>query len=168
MTALVVRAFEPRDADAVSRVVKAAFGGGEEAALIETLRRENDMVCEFVATTRSDTIGHIAFSRLQVRSDSEVRRAVALAPLAVAPAHQRSGVGKALTQFALSALREAGEEVVVVLGHPNYYGALGFSALLAKLLDAPYSGNAFMVLELRAGALAGARWKVTYARAFSA
>ena len=102
-----------------------------------------------------------------MQSGGKGLRAVALAPLAVAPAHQRSGVGKTLTRFALSALREAGEEVVVVLGHPNYYRALGFSALLAKLLEAPYSGDAFMALELKAGALAGSRWKATYARAFS-
>lgn len=167
MPTLVVRAFEPSDAGAVSRLVKAAFGGDSEVALIETLRRESDMVCEFVAATPSDVIGHVAFSRLTVQCDSAALRAVALAPLAVAPAHQRSGVGKALTRFALGALSVAHEEVVVVLGHPNYYRAFGFSALLAKLLNAPYSGDAFMALELRAGALVGARWKVTYARAFS-
>lgn len=167
MPPFVVRAFEPSDAGAVSRVVKAAFGADGEVALIETLRRESDMVCEFVAATPSGVIGHVAFSRLLMQSDGAALRAVALAPLAVAPAHQRSGVGKALTHFALCALREAQEEVVVVLGHPNYYRAFGFSALLAKLLEAPYSGDAFMALELRAGALAGGRWKVSYARAFS-
>ncbi len=167
MTLFAVRAFEQSDTGAVSRLVKAAFGGDGEVALIETLRREGEMVCEFVAATPSEVVGHIAFSRLSMQSGGKGLRAVALAPLAVAPAHQRSGVGKTLTRFALSALREAEEEVVVVLGHPNYYRALGFSALLAKLLDAPYSGDAFMALELRAGALAGARWKITYARAFS-
>lgn len=167
MTGIVVRPFEWADAGAVSRIVKGAFGGDGEVALIETLRRESDMVCEFVAATPSELIGHVAFSRLSMQCDGASLRAVALAPLAVAPAHQRSGVGKTLTRFALSALREANEEVVVVLGHPNYYRALDFSALLAKLLEAPYSGDAFMALELRAGALAGGRWKVEYARAFS-
>ncbi len=167
MAPFVVRAFEPSDAVAVSRVVKTAFGGDAEVALIETLRRESDMVCEFVAATPTDVIGHIAFSRLVMQCDGASLRAVALAPLAVAPAHQRSGVGKALTRFALRALAEAQEDVVVVLGHPSYYRVFGFSALLAKLLEAPYSGDAFMALELRAGALAGGRWKVKYARAFS-
>jgi putative acetyltransferase len=167
MPPFVFRAFEPSDAGAVSCVVKAAFGSDREVALIETLRRESDMVCEFVAATPSELIGHVAFSRLSMQCDGASLRAVALAPLAVAPAHQRSGVGKTLTRFALSALREAREEVVLVLGHPNYYRVFGFSPLLAKLLEAPYSGDAFMALELRPGALASMRWKVTYARAFS-
>lgn len=167
MPVFTVRKFDAHDVDAVACVVSAAFGGAGEVALIETLRRESDMVCEYVAETSSGVIGHIAFSRLSLEGNGERRRAVALAPLAVAPEHQRSGAGKALTRFALDALKQAGEEVVVVLGHPKYYRAFGFSALLAKLLDAPYAGDAFMALELRPGALAGARWKVTYAHAFS-
>jgi putative acetyltransferase len=63
-------------------------------------------------------------------------------------------------------LRDEGEDLAVVLGHPAYYPRFGFSSLLAKLLDAPYAGEAFMALELRPGVLAALRWRVAYPRAF--
>lgn len=161
-----IRPYGALDAPGVSLVVEAAFGTRGEVDLIETLRSDGDMVCEFVAATPTQVVGHIAFSQLQLKGDHPLR-AAALAPLAVAPVHQRSGVGQALTRFALMELRARGEDVVVVLGHPNYYRRFGFSSLLAKLLDAPYAGEAFMALELAPGALGGSRWNVTYARAFS-
>jgi predicted N-acetyltransferase YhbS len=55
----------------------------------------------------------------------------------------------------------------VVLGHPSYYPRFGFSALLAKLLEAPYSGDSFMALELKPGSINGLKWHVAYPRAFA-
>jgi len=167
MTDLVFRLSTPGDACAISSVVTAAFGGPSEAILIETLRRDGDMLHEFVATSQSQVIAHIAFSRLELHHASATLRAAALAPLAVEPVHQRAGAGTALTRYALEALRRLGQQVVVVLGHPAYYPRFGFSALRAKSLDAPYGGPSFMVLELSPGALAENRWKVAYPPAFT-
>ena len=47
-----------------------------------------------------------------------------LGPLAVAPSHQRSGVGSALMHEGLARVREP----VVLLGHPDYYARFGFHA----------------------------------------
>jgi putative acetyltransferase len=44
-------------------------------------------------------------------------------------------------------------EAVVVVGWPEYYPRFGFTAEAAQTLSAPFSGPAFMVLELRPGAL---------------
>lgn len=55
----------------------------------------------------------------------------------------------------------------MVLGHPEYYPRFGFSAKLAENLHGPYSGEAWMALELREGALNGVRGTVRYAEAFS-
>ncbi len=162
-----IRPFADPDTAGVASVVGAAFGPGGEVKHIETLRRNGDMVCEFVAVTPSQIVGHIAFSRLQMQKHGTSLRATALAPLAVAPACQRSGIGQALTRLAVGELRATLEDVVVVLGHPNYYRRFGFSSLLAKLLDSPYAGEAFMALELTPGALGNMRWNVTYPGAFS-
>jgi putative acetyltransferase len=70
-------------------------------------------------------------------------------------------------RHSLEELRAGGEDLVVVLGHPAYYARVGFSSLLAKLLDAPYAGEAFMARELRPGALGDFKWKVAYPPAFS-
>ena len=47
---------------------------------------------------------------------------------------------------------------MVVLGHPRF----GFSAQLAGRLEAPFSGPAFMALELVPGALAEVSGEVRY------
>jgi putative acetyltransferase len=154
------------DDTAIADLLKAAFRGPDEAALVERLRKDGDMVAEFVALDLGEVVGHIAFSRLEVQSASVVLRAVALAPLAVVPARQRRAIGDALTRHALDRLRDEGEDLAVVLGHPAYYPRFGFSSLLAKLLEAPYSGEAFMALELKPGVLAALRWRVAYPRAF--
>jgi len=156
------------DDRAIAEVVAAAFGGDEEAKLIERLRQDGEMLCEWVATTDDcRLVGHIAFSTLVARHGSQSLRAAALAPLAVAPAVQRRGIGDRLTRDGLEALRHQGIELVVVLGHPSYYPRFGFSALRAKLLEAPYCGDSFMALELTPRALAGVTWSVLYPRAFS-
>jgi putative acetyltransferase len=56
---------------------------------------------------------------------------------------------------------EAGHRIVVVLGHPDYYPRFGFSAKLAERLRAPFSGPAFMALELP-GALSDIAGEVRY------
>jgi putative acetyltransferase len=163
----MIRERVPGDDAAIAAVVTAAFGGPDEAKLVQALRGDGDMVCELVAAEGgTDIAGHIAFSRLDARAGSRTLRAAALAPLAVAPDRQRHGIGDALTRHALVHLRAVGWELAVVLGHPAYYPRFGFSPLLAKLLDAPYSGASFMALELAPGAIASRRWTVVYPRAF--
>jgi putative acetyltransferase len=53
-----------------------------------------------------------------------------------------------------------------MLGHPDYYSRFGFSATSARHLEAPFSGDAFMALELRNGALDGSAGRVVYPPAF--
>jgi putative acetyltransferase len=165
-TNIKIRLRVSTDDAAIAAVVTAAFGGPDEATLIAQLRTDGDMVAEFVALDAAAVVGHIAFSRLDVRAGSEALRTVALAPVAVAPGHQQQGIGGALIRHAHTCLRDEGEDLVVVLGHPAYYPQFGFSSLLAKLLDAPYAGEAFMALELKPGVLGALKWRVTYPRAF--
>jgi putative acetyltransferase len=63
-------------------------------------------------------------------------------------------------------VRDRGYEAVIVLGHPDYYSRFGFSASLTASLVAPFSGKAFMGLELVPGSLSGSRGSVTYPDAF--
>jgi putative acetyltransferase len=51
---------------------------------------------------------------------------------------------------------------VIVVGHPDFYPRFGFSAKLAERLASPYSGPAFMALELTPGALDGVEGEVRY------
>src|SRR5262249_9351273 len=94
--------------------------------------------------------------------------AAALAPLSVRPEHQKKGVGSALIQAGITACNARGLAGIVVLGHPKLYRRFGFSAAAARSLRAPFSGDAFMALELRPGGLVGMPETVRYADAFDA
>jgi putative acetyltransferase len=85
--------------------------------------------------------------------------------VAVHPLHQRRGVGAALIRHGLAECRAKGIAAVLVLGHPEYYPHFGFSAAAASRLDAPFSGPAFMAIELTPGVLRRGG-SVRYAAAF--
>ncbi len=111
-------------------------------------------------------VGHILLSWLPTVMDGRVVKALALAPMAVRPGLQKQGIGGRLIAAALQEARDAGAEAVIVLGHPDYYPRFGFSAALARNLASPFSGEAFMALELVPGALVGERGSVSYPAAF--
>ncbi|MDX1485599.1 MAG: N-acetyltransferase, partial [Alphaproteobacteria bacterium] len=146
---------------------RAAFGGEEEAQLVDRLRRAGLVIAALVAAEDGEVVGHILLSDLWVETDTGgVVRTAALAPMAVAPDRQRRGIGSRLVDAGLQACRDAGIELVVVLGHPGYYPRFGFSAARARHLRAPFSGPAFMALELTPGVLDGVRATVRYPDAF--
>jgi putative acetyltransferase len=98
--------------------------------------------------------------------DGRAVKALALAPMAVRPGLQKQGIGGRLIAAALDEARAVGAEAVIVLGHPDYYPRFGFSAALARNLASPFSGEAFMALELLPGALTGKQGSVSYPMAF--
>lgn len=102
-----------------------------------------------VAEDRTEVIGHILFSAVHIRG-AESLSARILAPLAVAPSHQRSGIGRQLVTAGLDALRARGVDAVFVLGDPAYYTRFGFSR--QHRVQAPYPlryPEAWMALCLR-------------------
>ena len=153
------------DAAAIRAVLKAAFGGAAEAELVERLRADNDLVLALVAVDADGPVGHLAFPRLTVAtSDGEVA-AVGLAPLAVAPAHQRRGIGSALARTGLDMLAASRETLVFVLGEPDYYARFGFDAAAGADYSSTYAGPYFMALRLAAHA--PRRGAVRYPQAFA-
>ena len=103
---------------------------------------------------------------LRAEMDGRTIRAAALAPMAVQPDLQNQGIGSKLVEEGLKVVRERAFDGVIVLGHSAYYPRFGFSAELARRLAAPFSGEAFMALELVPGALDGSMGSVSYPAAF--
>ncbi len=163
---VVIREREPADDEAIRRLNGAAFGGPIEGRIIEELREARLAVIELVAVEADEIVGHILFSALKVTFGEELMPTLALAPMAVLPGRQRRGIGSELIHHGLALARQREWWAVIVLGHPAYYPRFGFSAALAKPLAAPYSGEAFMALELVPGALSGADGRVVYPPAF--
>jgi len=165
---LVIRDETRSDHAAIREVIQRAFGGDAEAILVDRLREDEVVVASLVAEEHGKIAGHILFSELHLETSRGRIPAVSLAPVSVLPAQQRSGIGSALVRAGLEACRSRGISVVAVLGHPEYYPRFGFSAALAARLHGPYSGNAWMALELVPGALHAVNTRVRYPAAFEA
>ena len=159
---MTVRAEAAEDVASIRLVNENAFGRADEADLTENLRAEGAVLCWLVAEDHGRIVGHILFSRMWV----EKTAAVALAPMAVLTEYQRCGVGSLLVRGGLDLMRERGEQIVIVLGHPEYYPRFGFSVEKARGLESPFPAEAYMALELEPGALAGVKGKVRYAASF--
>ena len=161
-----IRAAAPADFESIRHVNRAAFGREDEGALVDRIRGDGDAIVELIAVDAGDTVGHILFGPRAIDGpDGKAVPATAPAPVPVRPSHQHRGAGAALIQHGLEACRARDAAAVIVLGHPDYYPRFGFSAAAASHLRAPFSGPAFMALELSPGALRGAR-NVRYAAAF--
>jgi putative acetyltransferase len=152
---ITIRAEQPEDRKLVADVHRRAFGRDAEARLVDQLHADQEVIVSLVAIINGQIVGHALFSRLPIETAAGEIAAAALGPLAVLPEWQRRGIGSALVWRGIGDCRARGRAAVVVLGHPTYYPRFGFSAALAARLHAPYSGEAFMALELIPGALAG-------------
>ena len=140
------------DAAAVARVVEAAFGRPDELRMVEAVRASPGFVPElaFVADDAGAVVGHVMLSWVGLVGSEQ--RLLELAPLAVAPARQREGIGSALARAALAAADARGEPLVLVLGDPRYYVRFGFrrSDTLGIEPPAPAWHAAFMAAPLAA------------------
>lgn len=87
------------------------------------------------------------------------RDALLLGPLAVHPDCRNRGIGTTLVRRAIARARLAGHAAILLVGDLAYYGRFGFSAASTGELWMPgrYERERLLALELRPGALAGAR-----------
>ncbi len=154
---LTVRPETPEDIDPIHYVNEQAFGQEEEAEIVAKLRDRAALTVSLVASQENEVVGHIAFSPAAIELESLSFEAVTLAPMAVLPAYQKQGIGGQLIRAGLEECRSLGYEVVVVLGHPTYYPRFGFVPAKPKGITCEFEvpEEAFMVLELREGALTG-------------
>ena len=161
-----VRPETPDDQAAVHEINESAFGGPDEARLVERLRARARPLASLVAESGA-IVGHILFT--PVTLDGFAGLLMGLAPMAVKPELQRRGVGSALVAAGLRACKSLGSAALVVLGHPEYYPRFGFIPAARFGLRCEYHvvPEAFMILELRPNALAGAGGTVRYHRAFA-
>lgn len=158
---LRIRAARDSDYAAIGHLLRNAFGQDGEARLVEALRADGDVVIELVAADGGAIVGHVLLSRMRAQF-----RALGLAPLAVAPARQREGIGAALVGAAIERARVAKWDGIFLLGEPAYYVRFGFRADAARAFENPYAGSHFMLLPL-VSPLPAASGAIEYPAAFS-
>ncbi|MGB3301473.1 MAG: N-acetyltransferase [Gordonia sp. (in: high G+C Gram-positive bacteria)] len=146
----VVRPERPADIASIRAVNIAAFPTADEAVLVDALRADvaawiNGL--SYVAERDGVVIGHALLTRSLV----DATPVLALAPCAVVPELQGTGVGTAVISALLQAARDRGaEQTVVVLGHAAYYPRFGFTPASRFGIAAPFDvpDDAFMAMTL--------------------
>lgn len=126
-----------------------AAEGAEEGALIGDLARrlmaqtpKADLRSIAALEPGADkVIGAVLLSRLCYPAPAgraPAPQVFVLAPVAVAPGHQRQGIGQAMLAQAMAGLRAEGVDLAVTYGDPAYYGRAGFAPMREADLPAPY------------------------------
>ena len=165
---IAIRREAPADAGAVREVNTLAFGQPDEATLVDRLRRRAEIYLGLVAVDDRAIVGHILFTPVPLHADENLVTLLALAPMAVRPGRQRQGIGSALVREGLAACRAAGHDLVVVVGHPDFYPRFGFvrARRLGITSEPAFPDEAFMVAELAPGALGGRHGVIRYGPEF--
>ena len=119
----------PEDYTVISQVTIEAFRplGFEtlnEPYVIEALRAAGALTISLVAEIDHRVIGHIAFSPVTVSDGTPDW--YALGPVSVLPEYQRTGIGRALIYAGLERLKAMHAKGCCLVGHPEYYGKVGF------------------------------------------
>lgn len=158
------------DLSAIQALNTAAFESDAEARLVDALRAKQALSLSLVAVKDGEIVGHIAFSPVVVESAARKVAGVGLAPMAVAPAHQRRGIGGRLIEEGLRRLRREGQPLCVVLGHADYYPRHGFvrASSLGIRWEKPVPEDVFFVQELKPGGMVGVSGVARYRPEFDA
>lgn len=146
------------DVPAIDALLTAAFGGQDEVALMRRLRHDGMVAAERVIAEGAAIIAYAALPRMVAPHGW-----LALAPVAVTPDRQRTGLGSILVRDILG----LAEAPVVVLGDPAYYARFGFDIGRAEQMTSPFP-IAYTGVFLPQGAAVAGTEELIYAPAFTA
>ena len=143
----IIRKVTTADHMAVRALVAAAFQREDEATLVERLWKERAIKVERVAEVSGEIVGYCAFTAITCQPPLD-GVLLGLGPLAVAPTHQKQGIGAALVEEGLQLCRDNHARLIAVLGDPDYYARFGFEpASTRKMSWAGFdAGDAFRIL----------------------
>ncbi len=126
---MIIRPETPGDHDSIRNILIAAFAHHPysrqtEHLIVEALRADNALTLSLVAEVDGQVVGQIAFSPVTI--DGKDCGWLALGPVAVLPAFQRQGIGTALVNEGLKAIRSTGAQGCFLVGDPAFYRRFGF------------------------------------------
>ncbi len=124
-----IRPENPGDIEIIAGITELAFrtcphGNHTEQFIIEELRNNSALSISLVAELDNQVVGHIAFSPVEISGGS--LNWYTLGPISVTPELQGRGIGKALIEAGLAALRDLGAEGCMLVGEPRFYERFGF------------------------------------------
>ncbi len=151
-----------RDVEARENLLDSCFGRERFLKTCERLR-EGRVPAESLSLVIERDGAIIGTVRLWHVCAGPNRPALMLGPIAVDPSCQGLGLGAKLMRESLSRATAQGHKAVLLVGDAPYYERFGFSTEKTQGLwmPGPYERGRFLALELRAGALEGARGLVS-------
>ncbi|BBF93718.1 GNAT family N-acetyltransferase [Blastochloris tepida] len=154
----VIDSERPADEKARERLLDRAMGPERRRKTCERLRAGR-LPADGLALVARDALGRIIGTVRLWHVQAAGVQALMLGPLAVDPWWQGHGVGGALMREALARASARGHGAVILVGDAPYYARFGFSPRLTAALDlpGPVDRARFLALELKPGALDGAR-----------
>lgn len=144
---LLIRKVKKEDREAVYALIASAFERKDEAELVKRLWDEHAIKFERMAEIGGVPVGYCAFTTVTCKPELS-GLLLGLGPLAVAPDHQKQGVGAALVEEGLKLCRDNNARLIAVLGDPHYYERFGFEpAAKRKFTWAGFdAGDAFRII----------------------
>lgn len=175
MTEIIIRQETPADHPQVFELIRVAFqhephSDQQESYLVERLRKSDAFVPELslVAEKDKQLVGHILLTKIKVIDHDKEHESLALAPVSVAPAFQKQGIGGQLIKQAHEKALQLGFSSVILLGHADYYPRFGYQKAGNFGISLPFEvpEENCMAIELRENGLAGISGVVEYPQAF--
>jgi predicted N-acetyltransferase YhbS len=156
----VIRAERASDVVARETLLDACFGENRHTRTCQRLR-DGRAPAEGLALSvvRQGRQGRLVGTVRAWHVSAGDKPALVLGPLAVDASCRDLGIGAALMTHALAAAKARGHGAVILLGDAAYYARFGFSALKTGELSlpGPFERDRLLGIELREGALDGAR-----------
>jgi predicted N-acetyltransferase YhbS len=160
-----IRLENETDYEKVENLTREAFWdlyrpGCVEHLLAHKLRKVQAFIpqLDFVAELDHQIVGNIMYSQAKVvAANGAEHEVISFGPLSVLPSHQKEGIGTALINHTKKLAEAMGYKAIVIFGNPAYYQRFGFVNAEQFNITTAAGENfeAFMVLELYAGALRG-------------
>jgi len=156
---MLLRPESESDYPAIRAILLAAFADHPysrqtEHLIVEALRAAGAVTLALVAEVEGRVVGQIAFSPVWI--DGQDRGWFGLGPVAVAPECQRRGIGSALVEAGVAALRDRGARGCVLVGDPAFYQRFGFRAYPALVMEGVPAENVLalpLAVDVPAGAV---------------
>lgn len=125
---IIIRAEKTAERPVADQIVRLAYGRESEVVLAGSLRATAEFNPELsiVADQGGKILGYALYSATTVITGAGPQRALTLAPIAVLPDCQKTGIGERLVRHGLERCRTRGVELVFAIGQPQYFSRFGF------------------------------------------
>lgn len=127
---MIIRCARETDLNVIREVIETAFSDEENKVIMKLVadlsgETTHPPITSLVAEAENQIVGYVSYSPIFLRTDPSMVGYI-LAPLAVAPKHQKKGVGAKLIKNGIDRLTRDGADFLLVYGDPAYYSRFGF------------------------------------------